>query len=174
MFQLIHNLSFRPGASNGRVAIGERLAVRRARLIAGLSDAQLGHLERGPLRWLIVRTLPVAMPLMFSRKAARGVGGAPVSGTVELALRRRDGGESDVFSVVIADGRCRVRRGPAARPRASISIGLIDGARMGSGAVDPAFYLADGIAAGRISLSGDVFLFLAFPNLFRMPNRKLI
>ena len=155
-------------------AIQDRVAVAQARFIANRSPQQLAWLERRPIRRIILGALPLALPLMFSRKAARGVAGVQPSGVVELKIRRPGDDGVDAFEVTVADGRCKVRRGPSPRPRASISIGLADMARMGSGSVDPALFLAEGIAAGRIELKGDVFLFLAFPNLFRMPNRKLI
>src|SRR5262249_19110052 len=126
----------------------------QARLIAGLRDDQLARLERGPLRSLILRSLPIAMPLMFSRKAARGLRGPPLTGTIELAIRKASG-KPDVFAVAIDGRRCRVRRGRAARPGASIEIGLGDLVRMGSGSVDPAAFLAERFADGRIALKGD-------------------
>jgi hypothetical protein len=152
----------------------DRLRVANARLIAGPADGRLARLERGVPRAIVLGALPLALRLLFSRKAARGLDGVPLNGTVELAIRRPDGGEPDRFEVVIGGGRCGARRGAASNPGARVEIGLADMVRLGSGAVDPGFFLADGIAAGRVALKGDVFLFLAFPNVFRMANRKLI
>jgi hypothetical protein len=155
-------------------AIKERVALAQARFIAARSPEQLARLERGPVRRVVLRSFPLALRLLFSRKAAFDAAGQPLAGVVELKIRDPNGDGADAFEVVIRDGRCEAHRGAATRPGASLSIGLADMLRLGSGAVDPGFFLAEGMAAGRIELQGDVFLFLSFPNVFRMANRKLI
>ena len=157
-----------------RATVRDRLALTQARFVAGQSPERLARLESGAARRVALRSLPLALRLLFSPEAARGIKGVSAAGTVALNIRGPDGSGADPFEIVIADAHCKVRRRRNARPDASLTIGLADMVRMGSGAVDPGFFLAEGIAAGRIELKGDVFLFLSFPNLFRMANRKLI
>ncbi|WP_040807932.1 SCP2 sterol-binding domain-containing protein [Nocardia concava] len=155
--------------------VKDRLARANAHFIAGRSPAQLAILDRGPVRRVVLATLPTLMRLLFDESGTRALGGDPLSGTLELNIRRPDGTGVDPFEIAIRDGGCTVsRRSSFRRPDARVTIGLADMVRMGSGAVDPGRFVAEGMADGRISMGGDPFLFLAVPNLFRMANRKLI
>lgn len=155
--------------------VKDRLARANAHFIAGRSPAQLAKLERGPLRRMVLAALPVAMRALFDGPGTRALGGEPLSGTLELNILRPGGVGADPFEIVIRDGGCTVlRRNTIRRPDARVTIGLADMLRMGSGAVDPGRFVAEGMADERIGMEGDPFLFLAVPNLFRMANRKLI
>lgn len=145
-----------------------------ARLIAGPAGTRLGLIERGPVRAVLLAVLPFVMPRLFRRSSTRVLGGEPLAGTLELNLRKPDGTGVDIFAVVFDGDGCNVSRGRTARPDASVTIGLADMLRLGSGSVDPGRFLAEGIGAGSIELTGDPFLMLAFPNLFGLANRKLI
>jgi hypothetical protein len=146
-------------------SIGLRLATAMARVVAALSDEQLGRLERGPLRRLVIGTLPAALRVLFRRRRAAGT-----SGVVELRLVDPDGGAPACVSVAFADGTCTVARGPSARPTATLTVGIGDLVRMASGAVSsPAL-----VQVGRLRIMGDVFLVMSFPSLFGLPTRPLV
>lgn len=156
------------------VALKARFQSMNAQYVARASAGELARLERGLPRVLILAVLPRLMPRMFQPSATRVLGGEPLSGTMQLNLVRAGFGRPDPFTVAFDSDGCTVTRGWASRPDACVDIGLADMVRLGSGAVDPGKFLADGISAGSISLTGDPFLMLAFPNLFGLANRKLI
>ncbi|WP_433667700.1 hypothetical protein ACQP06_28515 [Nocardia sp. CA-136227] len=154
--------------------VKDRLTLANAHFIAGRTPAQLAKLESGPLRRAVLAALPIAMRLLFDGAATRALGGEPLAGTLELNILRPGERGSDPFEIVIRNGRCRIARKASARASSRVTIGLADMVRMGSGAVDPGRFIAEGMTSGRIVMTGDPFLFLAVPNVFRMANRKLI
>ena len=85
--------------------------------------------------------------------------------TFELRVRDPRGAEPDRFELRVLEGRCQVRSGAARDPGAVATLGADDMIRLASGAVGwPAL-----LANGRLELSGDPFLALRFPMLFRLP-----
>lgn len=145
-----------------------------ARFIAGGGGDRLARLERGRIRAAALISLPVVLPRLFRKDVTRALGGEPISGTLGLNLKRGEGDGVDSFEIVFGGNGCRVARGRSVHPDATVTIGIADMIRLGSGAVDPGKFLAEGIGAGRIELTGDPFVMLAFPNLFGLANRKLI
>jgi hypothetical protein len=84
---------------------------------------------------------------------------------LELRVRERRRRPAMSFSLQIADGRCTVVRGPARDPAASAALGLGDLIRLALGLVG----WPELMSSGRLELSGDPFLALRFPTLFRLP-----
>ena len=98
--------------------------------------------------------------IWFDRNAARGL-------TVTLALhirvaRRR---KPLSFALRIEDGHLRVRRGAPAAAAATITMRLRDLLALAVGSTGWPQLLA----AGRLELTGDPFLALRFPGLFKLP-----
>ncbi len=118
------------------------------------------------LHWLVVQGAWALIPHRFDRASAGDLDAA-----FELRiLRSGAAGAWSALSLVIAGGRCVVRRGSDARATATATLAPADLLRLGAGAVGwPAL-----MASGRLELSGDPFLALRFPALFRLPTERRI
>jgi hypothetical protein len=68
-------------------------------------------------------------------------------------------------AVAIAGGTCRARAAPAQSPATVATFGLDDIARLFTGTVG----WPELLSAGRLQMTGDPFLALRLPMLFRMP-----
>lgn len=134
-----------------------RTQQRVIRVLAGLSDARIARLERGLPRRALLWLVAIALPLRFNPAEA-----GDLSATLQLRLRHPDGGEPDPVAIVIANGRCRVRRHAAAKPDASCTAGIGDLIRLATGAAKPHILWL----SGDLVTSGDTDLFLRFPTLF--------
>jgi hypothetical protein len=110
--------------------------------------------------WVVSRVMEVAIPMRFDAARARGL-----SATFELRVRRLPHRTPVPLTLEIADGRCRVRGGPARGPGAVATMSIADMVRLVVGRVGwPQL-----MSSGRLELSGDPFLALRFPSLFRLP-----
>jgi hypothetical protein len=99
--------------------------------------------------------------IWFDRDSARGL-----SASMELRVRVLPGRRGTPVSLLIDDGRLRIRPGAPRAPGATATVGLPDLLRLGVGSVAwPQL-----MAAGRLELSGDPFLAMRFPSLFRLPG----
>jgi hypothetical protein len=101
------------------------------------------------------------IPLWFDPSQAGGI-----DATLELRIGIR--GRLSYFTVRIADRVCRVRRGPASDATAQATLGLADLIRLVLG--DAAWPQL--LSSGRFALSGDPFLALRLPTLFRLSARS--
>ena len=111
--------------------------------------------------WAIAR----AIPLRFDGTRATGLTAA-----FELRVRERAGREPLRFTLQIDDGACHVRSGASGDAGAVATMGLADLIRLSLGLVGwPKL-----MSAGRLELSGDPFLALRFPSLFRLPAKPRI
>lgn len=146
------------------MSLGHDLAVRRAKYVAGLSDEQLGVFERGPMRWLLVRAIPVVFPLKFRKDVA-----GDINGVLELSLIDPRGGTPDRIQLVMKNGRCRGTRKPTLRPDSTATMHIADLVRLGAACVEAGWLTND----GRVLLSGDPFLFVRFPAAFGLHTRPL-
>jgi hypothetical protein len=106
-----------------------------------------------------MRAIELALPARFDPDQARDL-----DATLELRVRKPGGG-STPLSLRIAHGELEVSPGPAPDAGAGAELGADDLVRLVAGAVGwPAL-----VSAGRMSLTGDPFLALRFPALFRLP-----
>ena len=106
--------------------------------------------------WAIARVIP----LWFDDAQAAGLTAA-----FELRVRERAGRAPLRLTLDINDSTCVVRRGADGTAGAVATVGLADLLRMATGLVGwPKL-----MASGRLELSGDPFLALRFPALFRLP-----
>lgn len=140
------------------------LAVRRAKYVAGLSDDQLSWCERGLTRRLLIGGMVLALPRKFQRAKA-----SDIDGVIELRFADASGGEPDRLQVTMRHGRCTVRRGGLAWPDSVATMRIVDLVRLAAGSADAGWLVHD----GRITLSGDAFLFVRFPSAFGLPTRPV-
>ncbi len=98
--------------------------------------------------------------IWFDRHSARDL-----TATLELRVRVARRRQGMAFALEIEDGRLRVRPGAPAAPGATVTIGVGDLLRLGVGSAAWPQLLSN----GRLELSGDPFLALRLPSLFRLP-----
>ena len=111
--------------------------------------------------WAIARVIP----LWFDPTRARGLTAA-----FELRVRERAGRAPVRLTLQIDDGACRVHRGADGAAQAVAAIALPDLIRLSLGLVGwPKL-----MSSGRLELSGDPFLAIRFPSLFRLPAQARI
>jgi hypothetical protein len=113
-------------------------------------------------RRLFLLALPRALARRFDTSRA-----GTLDAVVELRVRDPDGGAPVAYGITIRGGACIVTRGHAPAARAGIEIGADDIIRLVTGSVGWPQLLAQ----HRLELSGDPFLGLRFPVLFRLPAR---
>jgi hypothetical protein len=119
------------------------------------------RLDRRPVpHKLILKAIPRAIEMRFDADSAVGL-----DATFELRIRDPGGAAPTLFALRVAGGRCDVRPGAAAAPGAVATIGAGELIRLVSGSTGWPHLLA----SGRLELSGDPFLALRFPMLFRLP-----
>ena len=112
-------------------------------------------------RGAVLRAVPAGLVRLFDPGAA-----GALDAVFELRVVDRLGGAETRFAIAIADGRCTVERRAAPESGAQVTISAGDIARITLGAVEWPVLLA----AKRLALSGDPFLALRFPKLFRFPS----
>src|SRR2546429_9358951 len=110
--------------------------------------------------WLFLRGMAAVIPRRFDPDKASGL-----RATLELRIRDPRGRAPARFAVEIADRRCAVRTGPAANPDAVATISPRDMIRL----VLRESGWPELVSSGRLELSGDPFLAMRFPMLFRLP-----
>jgi hypothetical protein len=110
------------------------------------------------IRWALARVLAVAIPLRFDPDQAAGI-----DATLELRVGIR--GRLAVLTIAVADCRCVVRPGPSPQAAAAATVGLSNLIRMVIGDVGWPQLLS----RGSLQFSGDPFLALRVPALFRLP-----
>jgi hypothetical protein len=114
---------------------------------------------RRPVHGLALRTIEAALPRRFDPEQARDL-----DATLELRVRNPSGG-STPLSLRIQRGELHVQPGPAREAGAAAELGADDMIRLVSGSVGWPHL----ISTGRMLLTGDPFLALRFPALFRLP-----
>jgi hypothetical protein len=136
-------------------ALAQTILSRGGERVAGLDSRPVPHR-------VILRAIPYAIPRRFDPEAA-----GDLRAVFELEVRDPSGGRPAQFELKVADGRCEVKAGPAAKPAATATIGADDLIRMVSGAIG----FPELLASGRMQLNGNPFLALRFPALFKLPAR---
>jgi hypothetical protein len=111
---------------------------------------------------MIVEVIRRALPRRFDASAA-----GDLEATFELRIRDPHGGEPTRFALSISHGRCAVAAGGARGAATCITLGADDAIALVTGGAG----WPELLSSGRLELSGDPFLGLRFPNLFRLPVR---
>ncbi len=110
--------------------------------------------------WVVGRVMGVVLPLRFDSEQARDL-----AATFELRVQRLPRRRAVPLTVRVAEGHCRVLPGAASDAGATATVGIGDMVRMALGQAGwPQL-----MSAGRLQLTGDPFLALRFPTLFRLP-----
>jgi hypothetical protein len=123
--------------------------------------ARVARLGRRPvLHRLIVAAIPVAVRVLFDPSAA-----ADLETTFELRVRDPRGREPVRFTIFVRHCRCQISPGAAADAVAAVTAGADDLVLLASGAVG----WPELLSGGRMELTGNPFLALRFPVLFRLP-----
>ena len=139
--------------------IGQRVATRFARWVRDAPPERLEAID-GVRARVIVGVIFRAMPHQFSRRAA-----GTVRAAIEWRVREPDGGAS-VQTLIVRDGRCRVRSGPLADPDLVIETSVADFLRLAAGVEKgPVLF-----ATGRMKLRGDAGLALRLSMMFLVPR----
>lgn len=138
--------------------------VAQARFVARLTDQQLARFERGLPRRLLLEVIPLVLPLKFRKSI-----GGDIDGVLELRFIDPDGGPPDRIQLIMDSGRCRGSRNGTARTDATATMRLADLIRLATASVDAGWLLHD----GRVTLTGDPFLFVRFPAAFGLHTRPL-
>lgn len=108
----------------------------------------------------LIRAVATALPWRFD-----AAGALDLEATLELRLRDPHGGPAAPLALRIDHGRLSVTPGPAAGAGAAAELAAEDMIRLVAGSVG----WPELISSGRMTLSGDPFLALRFPGLFRLP-----
>lgn len=131
-----------------------------ANLVQRVPDRHLELLMRTPARRIVVETIFLLMPRYLDRTRAADL---------DLAVRWKVGeGEhpTDTYDLVIAEQRCRVRRGESeVRPLVTISITPAELLRVAVGRCNP----VQAYLTGRLRLQGDLTQAARLTAVFRIP-----
>ncbi len=113
----------------------------------------------GPAHPLTVRAVQTVLPRQFDASCARDL-----DARIELRIRDPRGGTPAPLSLRIAGGELSITSGQSAGAQATAELGADDMIRLAAGSISwPAL-----LATGRMTFSGDPFLALRFPALFRL------
>jgi len=108
---------------------------------------------------MLARVVALVMGLRFDPAHAAGL-----NATLALRVRILGGRRTLLLRVWVHDGRCEVTPGSSPDAGAQVAIGLLDMIRVALRLVAwPAL-----LSSGRLELTGDPFLALRFPTLFRL------
>ncbi len=133
----------------------------RARSMLSRSGIRLARLDRRPApHRLVLRALPRVLQARFDARAATGL-----QAVFELRVSDPGGEPPSRFQLLVSESSCQVTPGPASSPGATATLGADDMIRLVSGSVGwPGL-----VSSGRLELTGDPFLAVRFPSLFRLP-----
>ncbi len=133
----------------------------RGRALLRAAGERTARLTSVPLGSAVgAAAIAAAIPRRFDPRQA-----ADLDTTIELRLRTGDGRAARALALRIDHGRLSVSPGPASAPEAAAEISVDDVIRLAAGAAAWPQLLG----GGRMALTGDPFLALRFPTLFRLP-----
>ena len=136
-----------------------RVATEFVRRVGRASEDDLEKVDGVRGRVLVAGVFRL-MPLQVDRRAA-----SRVSGTIEFRITEADGGAT-LHTLILREGRLRVRRGVVAEPDLVVELAAGDFLRLAAGVESgPALF-----AEGRLRLRGDLGLALRLPRVFRVPR----
>jgi putative sterol carrier protein len=131
------------------------------RLVRDSPPQRLEQLMRSPARRPVLDGIFWQMP----RQVDTSVAGGTTTAIKWVVTGRSDGG-SDVYQLVIEDGRARSERGETVEARLTVTLDGVEFLKLASGKSDP----MQAYFTGRIQLSGDIMVAAKLAQMFRMPG----
>jgi hypothetical protein len=131
------------------------------RLVRDSPPQRLEQLMRSPARRALLDGIFWQMPKQVDASAA----GATTTVIKWVVTGRADGG-SDVYQLMIEDGRARTERADTADARLTVTLDGVEFLKLASGNSDP----MQAYFTGRIQLSGDIMVAAKLAQMFRMPG----
>jgi hypothetical protein len=113
------------------------------------------------VRRVVLRAIPYGASMLFAPRTA-----SDLEATFELRISDPRGAEPERFALIVASGRCQVRRGADADAAAAVTVGAADLVRMVLRLVS----WPELLSRGRLELSGNPFVALRFPSAFGLPS----
>jgi SCP-2 sterol transfer family len=139
-----------------QVAEGFAQAVRNA------PEERLDRLMRSPARRVLLETIFWQMPRHIDPENVKSM-----NCTIRWRITGKSDGEADVYDLLLADGNCRVVRGPGTSPpKLTITVDGAEFLRLATGNSDP----VKAYFTGRVALAGDVMVAAKASSLFRLPG----
>jgi hypothetical protein len=131
------------------------------RLVRDSSPQRLEQLMRSPARRPLLDGIFWQMPRQVDASVA-----AETTTAIRWVVTGRADGGSDVYQLVIEDGRARSERGETVESRLTVTLDGVEFLKLASGNSDPmkAYF------TGRIQLSGDIMVAAKLAQMFRMPG----
>jgi hypothetical protein len=142
----------------------DQLADGFTRLVRGAGPDRVERVMASPARLAVLEGIFWQIPQRFDPSRAAGV-----DAMVRWSITGRGDGGVDTYELLIADERCRVRRGYSGR-RAHVTITLsgVELVQLAAGNSDP----MQAYFKRRIKLSGDIMLAARLAKLFRVSARS--
>ena len=143
-------------AAPAQVADGFVRAVRNS------PSERLDRLMHTPVRRVVLEAIFWQMPRYLDRKPA-----ARINTSIRWHITGRSDGNTDVYHLVLADGRCRVIRGSEGPdPLVTITLEAAEFLRLAAGSSDP----LQAYFSGRVKLAGNIMVEAKMTSLFRIPT----
>ena len=131
------------------------------RIVRDTSPERLEQLMRSPARKPMLDGMFWQMPKQVDSTAAAGT-----TTTIKWVITGRADGGTDVYQLLIEDGRARTERGDGADARLTITLDGVEFLKLASGNSDP----MQAYFKGRIQLAGDIMVAAKMAQIFRMPG----
>jgi putative sterol carrier protein len=131
------------------------------RLVRESPPQRLEQLMRSPARRPVLDGIFWQMPKQVDASAT-----GDTTTTIKWVVTGRADGGSDVYQLVIEDGRARTERGDTAESRLTVTLDGVEFLKLASGNSDP----MQAYFTGRIQLSGDIMVAAKLAQMFRMPG----
>lgn len=131
------------------------------RLVRDSPPQRLEQLMRSAARRPVLDGIFWQMPRQVDASAAAGTTTA-----IKWVVTGRSDGGTDVYQLVIEDGRARTERGETAEARLTVTLDGVEFLKLASGNSDP----MQAYFTGRIQLSGDIMVAAKLAQIFRMPG----
>jgi putative sterol carrier protein len=145
----------------GQVAPDD-LATRFAQVVRQIPPERLDQLMTTPVRRVVLDGIFAQMPRHLDRQRATGV-----NASIRWKITGRSDGGADIYDLVIAEGRGRVKRGgEALPPRLTITVDAAEFIRVAAGSSNP----VNAYFSGKLALRGDVMQAARLTMLFRIPS----
>ena len=131
------------------------------RLVRETSPERLEQFMRSPARKPVLDGMFWQMPKQIDSRAAAGT-----TTTIQWVITGRGDGGSDVYQLLLEDGKARTQHGDGADARLTVTLDGVEFLKLASGNSDP----MQAYFKGRIQLTGDIMVAAKMAQIFRMPG----